>query len=112
MIIFLLIGGVSVKADNEEVKYTTETMKNYDGSIKVNLTNMNLDTTHNYVFGISSEESVEPSQYDDIEEITTETATILLDSSIDNIKNASKEEIMSLGLSEDLALSIINHLNS
>ena len=32
--------------------------------------------------------------------------------SIDNIKNASKEEIMSLGLSEDLALSIINHLNS
>lgn len=59
LFVVLLAINISVQASNENVKCITETMSNYDGSVKLNLSEMTLDTTHKYSFGISSEKSTE-----------------------------------------------------
>ena len=87
LFVLILLTGVSVKADNENVEYTKETMSNYDGSIIINLSNMTLDTSHKYSFGISTEKSIETTEYHEVtENITESTMKILLDTSKQDIK--------------------------
>ena len=87
LFMLILLTGVSVKADNENVEYTKETMSNYDGSIRINLSNMTLDTSHKYSFGISTEKSIETTEYHEVtENITESTMKILLDTSKQDIK--------------------------
>ena len=93
LLLFIFVFSNKTKAaSNDNVQYE-KIVTPYTGTIKINLTNMQLENTHQFSFAISNEKNKQSTDlvFHNIESgYTQSNASILLDSSIEDIKNVLK----------------------
>lgn len=93
-IVFIIWGILSfsvnaAEIDNSKIDVKSE-MYSSNGSFNVTLSNITLDTTHQYEFGISANQETEPENYFSINNLTNNLCVLNLNASIDEIVNILK----------------------
>ncbi len=116
---------VQAAQDNSSIKTNVEKYAS-DGSLRVNLSNITLDSSHQYEFGISENQATQPERFYTINTYTDSTCSIELTVSNNNIKEVvgatdtiylfikdktNSDEVVVDALPVDITLPLLGGLN-
>ena len=116
---------VQAAQDNSSIKANVEKYAS-DGSLRVNLSNITLDSSHQYEFGISTNQATQPEDFYTINTYTNNTCSIELTVSTYNIKEvvgatdkiylfikdkSNSDEMVVDALPVDITLPLLEGLN-